>query len=456
MQFAFHHGTPNKDAANAINTMVAAANGTPLPGRWGLIQTLCNVWTANTPVPHAGQAHKALWVAKSALASVGVYQAYRENAGTVTRAKPDPFREFCKENNLDTPSPYLAMSQLILEASSGVPYVDANLRDDKDTVVRRYTPPGGTPFYFKLFIAAEGQRAVPLDGPLFVKGAEADGLRTIRDILWTQYRSRTLRLTVAAMPTYMGGYSDDLDLSDAGAPDPYISDAASADWTSAHNYATRCRTFMARGFVRGVLFHGPPGTGKTSLAMSVLGDAGRILKITDSAISRSDFSHIAGLIHILDPRVILFDDIDRFSSHDLARMLEYMEDLKKNPPPEGRIIIGTVNAIDTIDPALLRAGRFDEVIHVSEPGQAKRLAIISHYITFYGEHAEGLDPTTLTAMMDGFSPADIRSVIESVSCVGAEHLEAEVDRARLQRALFAGDKVLDYLKDKNQKMMVTG
>lgn len=451
MQFNFRSsgGTPESAKSDMIDAMVNAANGRPLPGRWGLVQALCNVWTA--PDMGTNPVRKALWTTKATLASVGVWRAYKESTKTVSQAKPDPFNEFCTEANLERPSPLHHLAELILSASkASLPYEDLTLKDERGYVIRKFIPGKGAPnFYFKLYISENGQGDYPSDGPLYAKGREAEARRVIRDVLWTQFKSHNIRLTVSdAPPNFMGGWSHSasLDLADAGSPDPYISDESSDEWTNATVYAKRCRAFMSRGLVRGVLFYGPPGTGKTSLAMNVLGDAGRVLKITSSAINRSDFTNIAGLIDVLDPRVILFDDIDRFSSNDLSSMLEYMEGLKKSPPPEGRVIVGTVNAIETLDPALLRAGRFDEVLSVPEPGAAQRLALARHYVKFFGNFAAALDPATLADQMDGFSPADIRSVIESVSCVGVEHLTAEVERTKMQRTLFSGDKVLQYLK----------
>jgi hypothetical protein len=451
MQFNFRGTHPEVSASSkkVIDAMVDAANGRPLPGRWGLVQSLCNVWTAAPPDPRSGPVRKALWTVKASLASVGVWSAYQESLKTVQKAKVDAFEAFREDNGLGSLRGFSSMTDLLHAASCAtVPYEDLTLKDEKFYVIRKFCPPGGIPYYFKVFLSQSANEDYPSEGPLFPGGAEAEPAfrKVIRDVLWAQFRSHALRLTVQETYLVMGGFSQQsLDLSDAGAPDPYISDTSSEEWTNARVYATRCRAFMDRGLVRGVLFYGPPGTGKTSLAMNVLGDAGRVLKITSSAISRSDFTSIAGLIDVLDPRVILFDDIDRFGHSDLSAMLEYMEGLKKSPPKEGRIIVGTVNAIETLDPALLRAGRFDEVLQVPEPGAHQRVALCTHYVQFFGSKAEGLDPASLADRMDGFSPADIRSVIESVSCVGAEHLEAEIRRTRMQRTLFSGDKVLRYL-----------
>lgn len=427
-----------------VSAMADAANGKTLPGRLGLIQSLCNVWAS----PIDSQAHrlqKVVWVARSAFASLGVWRAYQESTQTVAVTPTDPWYSFIKEHDLSGET-HFDLVDLLYTASKSVPYEDLSLKDTKDYIVRKFTPARGPAYYFKVFSLSDETKSYASAGPLFTKHEVTAGGLFLQNLLWAQFASHNIRLSVNETSS-MGYAAHTFELADAGHSDPYISDTTSEEWTNARVYANRCRAFMARGLVRGVLFYGPPGTGKTSLAMNVLGDAGRVLKITASAVARSDFGSITRLIETLNPRVILFDDIDRFTSGDLSRMLEYMEQLKRNPPPEGRIIVGTVNAIEMLDPALLRAGRFDEVLAVPEPGPAQRLALTRHYITFFGNFASGLDPQALADKMDGFSPADIRSILESVSCVGAEHLEAEIARTTMQRKLFTGTKVHDYLRN---------
>ena len=452
--------TPSAYVKSTTEAMIAAANGKPLPGRLGLVQSLCNVWTAGTPDQKAGRIQKVLWATKSSLSTVGVWQAYKESLKSAAQAPRDAFFVFCEEQGIQKSSPLRTIAELVLHASQDIPYEDLTLKDDKCHIIRKFTPKDAPDcaYYFKIYRSSESATTWPSEGPLFRLGFENKAINIVRGLIWNQFKSHNIRLTVAeAAPSMFEGPSGSpMELSDAGGTDPYVSDENAEEWTNADVYAKRCHAFMSRGLIRGVLFYGPPGTGKTSLAMNVLGNAGRTLKITSTAIARADFSNIARLIDVLDPRVILFDDIDRFGHGDLHAMLEYMEGLKKSPPPEGRIIVGTVNAIDTLDPALLRAGRFDEVLAVPEPGPGKRLAIVQHYLRFFSHAVSGLNAQELSDKMDGFSPADIRGVLESISCVGADYLDAEIARTRMQRGLFSGDRVSKYLSDRNNPSVDDG
>lgn len=450
MQFTIHETRlPGEYSKDVIDMMMDAANGRPLPGRLGLVQALCNVWTSSPPPPAANPVQKVLWATKASLTTLGVWRTYKTSMETVSQVKPDSFTEFCSELNLVQPTSFYHMADLIHRASKNtVPYEDLNLRDTKSYIVRKFIPSQGPTYYFKVYPSTNGLDDHPSEGPLFPKGSDAASLVTIRDVLWAQFNSRTIRLT-ANTSTGSRGYQENmLDVRDAGIPDPFISDESSAEWANANVYAKRCHAFMSQGLVRGVLFYGPPGSGKTSLAMNVLGDSGRVMKITSTAINFSDFAPIARLIDVLDPQVILFDDIDRFTRSNLTAMLEYMEGLKKAAPKTGRIIIGTVNVLEMLDPALLRSGRFDEVLFVPEPSVGQRIALIRHYIKFFGASVAELDAVSIANQMEGFSPADIRSVIESVACVGTEYLNAEIGRTRMQRSMSTDDKILHYLKDR--------
>ena len=110
------------------------------------------------------------------------------------------------------------------------------------------------------------------------------------------------------------------------------------------------------------------------------------------------------------------------------------------------VIVGTVNAIDHIDPALLRPGRFDEVHLVKEPDDAHRKSIIKHYLEKFG--VEHIDVKNTVNKTRGFSPADIREVIQSISIVDVSYIDEEIERVKLQRGLYEGDSVNEYLRKK--------
>jgi len=146
---------------------------------------------------------------------------------------------------------------------------------------------------------------------------------------------------------------------------------------------------------KGILLVGPPGTGKTLLARAVAGEAG----VPFLSVSGSDFMEMfvgVGASRVRDlfqtarkqaPAIIFVDEIDSIGrkrgtglggGHDereqtLNQMLSEMDGFD---PAEGVVMIGATNRPDTLDPALLRPGRFDRQIVVPLPDLEERLPIL--------------------------------------------------------------------------------
>lgn len=206
---------------------------------------------------------------------------------------------------------------------------------------------------------------------------------------------------------------------------------------------------------KGVLLYGPPGTGKTLLARAVAGEAG----VPFFTISGSDFVEMfvgVGASRVRDlfdqakqnsPCIIFVDEIDAVGrqrgaglggGHDereqtLNQLLVEMDGFGDRT---GVIIIAATNRPDILDPALLRPGRFDRQIPVSNPDLAGRRAILR-------VHSQG-KPIASDADLDGLakrtvgmSGADLANVINEAALLTArEHgnvitgpaLEESVDR----------------------------
>ena len=146
---------------------------------------------------------------------------------------------------------------------------------------------------------------------------------------------------------------------------------------------------------KGILLVGPPGTGKTLLARAVAGEAG----VPFLSVSGSDFMEMfvgVGASRVRDlfqtarkqaPAIIFVDEIDSIGrkrgtglggGHDereqtLNQMLSEMDGFD---PAEGVVMIGATNRPDTLDPALMRPGRFDRQIVVPLPDLDERLPIL--------------------------------------------------------------------------------
>ncbi len=203
---------------------------------------------------------------------------------------------------------------------------------------------------------------------------------------------------------------------------------------------------------KGCLLVGPPGTGKTLLAKAVAGEAG----VPFFSISGSDFVEMfvgvgAGRVRDLfkkakasAPCIIFIDEIDAVGrqrgaglgggnderEQTLNQLLVEMDGFEFN---SGVLVIAATNRDDVLDPALLRPGRFDRIITVSNPDAVGREAI-------FRVHSEGkkVDPSVdfkaLAKRTVGFSGADIANIMNEAAILAVRfHKDAitisEIDEA---------------------------
>lgn len=139
---------------------------------------------------------------------------------------------------------------------------------------------------------------------------------------------------------------------------------------------------------RGYLFHGPPGTGKTSLVKALATEFGLDLWY----VGLSDLKEESGLMDLLarvSPRaMLLLEDIDtvriateRDGEQGKISMSSLLNALDGVTTPHGLITVMTTNHFDRLDPAMTRAGRMDVIEQISMPGWAD---IAELYDRFYG------------------------------------------------------------------------
>lgn len=117
-------------------------------------------------------------------------------------------------------------------------------------------------------------------------------------------------------------------------------------------YITRC---LDLGINRALLFYGPPGTGKTTLSQTIIQELGfRTLKFRYS--DSFDFNTFCFIVRNFKIEAVLIDDFDQVEAKN--ELLEFLEILRK----ETKLVIGLVNSLKGFHPAIIRPGRFDEVI----------------------------------------------------------------------------------------------
>ena len=146
---------------------------------------------------------------------------------------------------------------------------------------------------------------------------------------------------------------------------------------------------------KGVLLVGPPGTGKTLLAKAVAGQAG----VPFFSISGSEFVEMfvgVGAARVRDlfeqarkaaPCIIFIDELDAlgkarggvgYGGHDEKEQTlnQLLTELDGFDPREGIVLLGATNRPEVLDPALLRAGRFDRQVVLDRPDRKGRAAIL--------------------------------------------------------------------------------
>ena len=185
---------------------------------------------------------------------------------------------------------------------------------------------------------------------------------------------------------------------------------------------------------RGVLMVGPPGTGKTLLPRAVAGEADvPFLSVTGSSFVEMFVGVGAARVRDLfaearkrSPAIVFIDEIDAIGqrraggtapvSNDereqtLNQLLAEMDGFE---PAAGVVVLAATNRPETLDPALLRPGRFDRQITVPLPTQADRRAILAVHVR--GKRLEtGLDLDIVARGTPGFSGADLGNLVNEAA-----------------------------------------
>src|SRR5260221_3055195 len=225
---------------------------------------------------------------------------------------------------------------------------------------------------------------------------------------------------------------------------------------------------------KGVLLVGPPGTGKTLLARAVAGEAG----VPFFAISGSEFVEMfvgvgAARVHDLfeqarqkAPAIIFIDELDALGrarasypmggGHDEKEQTlnQLLVELDGFDPKTGVVLLAATNRPEILDPALLRAGRFDRQVLVDRPDKIGRVQILKVHMR-KAQIATDVDPEQLAALTPGFTGADLANLVNEAALLatrrGAQAVEMRDFNAAIER-IVAGlqkrNRLLNPLKRK--------
>jgi len=215
----------------------------------------------------------------------------------------------------------------------------------------------------------------------------------------------------------------------------------------------KASTRLGARLPKGILLMGPPGTGKTLFARAIAGESG----VPFYSISGSAFVELfvgLGAARVRDlfeqarqtaPCIIFIDEIDALGR---ARQLspiganeekeqtlnQLLVEMDGFDPSQGIILLAATNRPELLDPALLRAGRFDRHVTIDRPDQHGRFAILRVHVKKIRLAAD-VDLDQIAALTIGFSGADIETLVNEAAILATRDGAEGVTQAHFVRAL---------------------
>nr|WP_225444299.1 ATP-dependent zinc metalloprotease FtsH [Pseudomarimonas arenosa] len=227
---------------------------------------------------------------------------------------------------------------------------------------------------------------------------------------------------------------------------------------------------------KGVLLVGPPGTGKTLLARAVAGEAG----VPFFSISGSEFVELfvgVGAARVRDlfeqarkhaPCIIFIDELDALGrargvfapggGHDEKEQTlnQLLTELDGFDVRSGVVLLAATNRPEILDPALLRAGRFDRQILVDRPDKPGRVAILGVHLRKVTLSPD-VSVEELAALTTGFTGADLANLVNEAALLatrrGAEGVEMSDLHAALERIVAGLEKKSRVLSPKEREVV---
>ncbi|WP_366145544.1 ATP-dependent zinc metalloprotease FtsH [Acidocella sp.] len=220
---------------------------------------------------------------------------------------------------------------------------------------------------------------------------------------------------------------------------------------------------------KGILLVGPPGTGKTLLARAVAGEAG----VPFFSISGSEFVEMfvgVGAARVRDlfeqarasaPSIIFIDELDSLGrarnvaipgagndekEQTLNQLLAEMDGFD---PSSGVVLLAATNRPEILDPALLRAGRFDRQVLVDRPDKAGRMQILNIHIKKI-KLAPNVSVEEIAALTPGFTGADLANLVNEAALLATRRNAEAVTLADFDAAI---ERIVAGLEKRNRLLV---
>ncbi|MBS2132109.1 ATP-dependent zinc metalloprotease FtsH (plasmid) [Burkholderia thailandensis] len=218
---------------------------------------------------------------------------------------------------------------------------------------------------------------------------------------------------------------------------------------------------------KGVLLVGPPGTGKTLLARAVAGEAG----VAFFSISGSEFVEMfvgVGAARVRDlfeqahkhaPAIVFIDELDSLGrargamfpgggGHDEKEQTlnQLLAELDGFDPSVGVVLLAATNRPEILDPALLRAGRFDRQVLVDRPDKKGRCEILEVHLKKI-KLASGVPVAEIAALTPGFSGADLANLVNEAAILATRRNANSVSLEDFTQAI---ERIVAGLEKRNR------
>jgi len=244
-------------------------------------------------------------------------------------------------------------------------------------------------------------------------------------------------------------------------------DEAKEELTEIVNYLKNPQDYGRLGgrAPKGVLLVGPPGTGKTLLARAVAGEAG----VPFFSISGSEFVEMfvgVGAARVRDlfdqarkhaPAIIFIDELDALGrarspfsmggqDEKEQTLNQLLGELDGFDPSSGLVLLAATNRPEILDPALLRAGRFDRQVLVDRPDKKGREEILKVHLK-KAKLDSDVKPEQIAALTPGFTGADLATLVNEAALLATRRNGQSVTMADFDNAI---ERIVAGLEKRNR------